>query len=127
MAVVPSFADGEKARDETEAKDTEAHRTLKVGQQAHHHGGQRGGHTDERARKEVCGVMNAHCDKRIPLEKTNVFVLFVPTTEMLPLNGSLVFVLPASSRIAVTLLVLVRAGSERPRFVRAVPDDIAVF
>ena len=60
MAIVPSFADGEKARDETEAKDTKAHGTLKVGQEGNHYGGQCGGHADERAAKEVCGVVQAH-------------------------------------------------------------------
>ena len=37
-----------------------------------------------------------------------------------PLYGWLVFVEPDSARIVVTLLVLVRAGSGRPRLVRVI-------
>ncbi len=56
----------------------------------------------------------------MPLEKTSVLVLLVPTTETLPLNGWFVLVDPDSALIAVTLLSLVRAGSGRPRLVRVV-------
>ena len=54
----------------------------------------------------------------MPFEKTSVLVLFVPTTDTDPLNGWFVFVEPDSALIAVTLLVLVRAGSGRPTLVR---------
>lgn len=63
----------------------------------------------------------------MPLEKTSVFVLFVPITEILPLYGSLVFVLPDRARIIVTLLVLVKANSGIPRFTRELLDALFVL
>ena len=60
MAVFPSFADGEKTRDEAEAKDAETHCAFKVREEAHHYRRKGRSHADERAAEKVCGVVQTH-------------------------------------------------------------------
>lgn len=89
MAILPCFAHRERARDEAEAKDAESHGDFKVREEAYHDRAEAGCGADQRAAEIVDDGVEGHCAYgvvtlvRMPLEKTSVLVLFVPTTEML--------------------------------------------